>query len=148
MVHIRPANADEAAALSELSREAYGHYVDRMGKEPAPMTEDYASLVQAGGVWVAEHDGALVGLLVLTRRADHLLLDNVAVSPRARSMGIGARLLEFTEDHAREHGLPEIRLYTNEFMTENLAYYARRGYTETGRATDGGYRRVFFTKHL
>lgn len=147
-MNIRPANENEAAALAELARETYGHYVDRMGKEPAPMTEDYASLVRAGGVWVAEHDGALVGLLVLKRRADHLLLDNVAVSPGAQGMGVGARLLEFTEDHAREHGLPEIRLYTNEFMTENLAYYARRGYTETGRATDNGYRRVFFTKHL
>jgi hypothetical protein len=45
-------------------------------------------------------------------------------------------------------GLPEIRLYTNEAMTENLGYYPRRGYRETHRATQNGYRRVFFSKVL
>jgi hypothetical protein len=45
-------------------------------------------------------------------------------------------------------GLPEVRLYTNEAMTENLDYYPRRGYRETHRATQNGYRRVFFSKIL
>lgn len=31
-------------------------------------------------------------------------------------------------------------------MTENLEYYPRRGYRETHRAQQHGYRRVFFTK--
>lgn len=38
--------------------------------------------------------------------------------------------------------------YTNEAMAENLAYYPRHGFAETHRATDHGYRRVFFTKRL
>ena len=33
-------------------------------------------------------------------------------------------------------------------MTENLTYYARHGYRETHRATQDGYRRVFFTKSV
>jgi hypothetical protein len=33
-------------------------------------------------------------------------------------------------------------------MTENLAYYPRHGYIETHRAEDGGYSRVYFSKHL
>jgi hypothetical protein len=32
-------------------------------------------------------------------------------------------------------------------MTENLAYCPRHGYTETHRAEQDGFRRVFFTKH-
>jgi len=47
---------------------------------------------------------------------------------------------------ARRHGLSQVRLYTNEAMTENLAYYPRRGYAETHRAEQGGFRRVFFSK--
>jgi hypothetical protein len=39
-------------------------------------------------------------------------------------------------------------LYTNEVMTENLAIYARLGYHETARRTEGGYSRVFMTKEL
>jgi ribosomal protein S18 acetylase RimI-like enzyme len=148
MLAIRPAVPGDAAALSELARSAYAHYVDRVGKKPAPMTEDYPSLVSTGGVWVAEHDGVLVGLLVLKVESDHVLLDNVAVSPDAQGAGIGTQLLDFTDNYAREHGLAEVRLYTNEAMTENIAYYPRHGFVETHRATDHGYRRVFFTKHL
>jgi hypothetical protein len=33
-------------------------------------------------------------------------------------------------------------------MTENLAYYRRHGYTETHRAGQDGFRRVFFRKLL
>jgi GNAT superfamily N-acetyltransferase len=148
MAIIRPAVPGDATALAELARRAYAPYVDRMGREPAPMTADYPSLVSADRVWVAEQDGVLAGLLVLVRETDHVLLDNVAVCPRFQGAGIGAQLLDFTENFARENGLAEIRLYTNEAMTENLAYYPRHGFVETHRATDRGYRRVFFTKHL
>jgi N-acetylglutamate synthase-like GNAT family acetyltransferase len=145
---IRTARPGDAALLSALARTAYGQYVERMGTEPAPMSGDYLALVHAGQVWVAEHDGAVVGLLVLKLKPDHLLLDNVAVSPSAQGTGIGAQLLDFADSYAREHGRAEIRLYTNEAMTENIAYYPRRGFVETRRATEHGYRRVFFTKHL
>jgi N-acetylglutamate synthase-like GNAT family acetyltransferase len=148
MVTIRPADPDDAGALSELARRAYARYVDRIGREPAPMTEDYLSLVSAGRVWVAEQDDVLVGLLVLELKADHLLLDNVAVRPDCQGAGIGAQLLAFTDNFAREHDLAEVRLYTNEAMTENLAYYPRHGFVETHRATDHGFHRVFFTKRL
>ena len=39
-----------------------------------------------------------------------------------------------------------MRLYTNEAMTENLSFYPRHGYRETGRAVQDGFRRVFFSK--
>jgi hypothetical protein len=50
------------------------------------------------------------------------------------------------EDRARSLGLGEIRLHTDEAMTENLSYYPRRGYAETHRAGQDGFRRVFFRK--
>jgi len=55
-------------------------------------------------------------------------------------------LLDLAEQHARRLRLSEIRLYTNEAMTENVAYYARHGYVETHRAEQDGFRRVFFRK--
>jgi N-acetylglutamate synthase-like GNAT family acetyltransferase len=112
------------------------------------MTEDYAGLVEAGSVWVAEQDGDVMGLLVLKIKPDHVLLDNVAVSPDAQGIGMGARLLDFWDEQARQHGRHEVRLYTDEAMTENITYYPRHGYIETHRATGDGYHRVFFTKYL
>ncbi len=148
MTTIRRARPDDVSLLAELARVAYAPYVDRMGAEPAPMSADYAALVAAREVWVAERDGAVVGLLVLRLAADHLLLDNVAVSRDVRGTGLGGQLLAFACAHAREHGRTEIRLYTNEAMTENIAYYPRHGFVETHRAVEHGYRRVFFAKHL
>ena len=34
---------------------------------------------------------------------------------------------------AKHQGLPEVRLYTNARMTENIAFYAALGYREIGR---------------
>ncbi|MBF6061238.1 GNAT family N-acetyltransferase [Nocardia terpenica] len=148
MATIRSARSTDSEALSELARTAYAHYVDRIGREPAPMMEDYGYLISLGNVWVAEQCGSIVGLLVLEVEPDHLLLNNVAVSPEVQGTGIGAQLLAFAEMRAREHDLSEIRLYTNEAMTENIDYYPRHGYVETHRATEEGYSRVFFAKQL
>ena len=49
-------------------------------------------------------------------------------------------------EHARGLGLGEVRLYTNEAMTENIAYYTRHGYAEIRRHEQDGFRRVFFRK--
>jgi GNAT superfamily N-acetyltransferase len=149
MVTTRPARAGDAAALRELAAAAYARYLPRLnGLLPAPVTADYAAAVTSGTTWVAELDGAVIGLLVLRLEPDHTLLENVAVHPDRHGLGIGGRLMRLAEDQARAWGSPEIRLYTNVVMTENLALYSRLGYHETHRATEGKYERVFMTKWL
>ncbi len=110
------------------------------------MQADYVAVVARGHAWVAERHGELVGLLVVEPAGDHLLLDNVAVAPGSHGHGIGGQLLRLAEAEALALGLSEMRLYTNEAMAENLAYYSRRGYRETHRAVQDGYCRVFFSK--
>ena len=148
MLTVRPAEPSDVGALRAVADAAYRPYVARIGRLPAPMTADYAPAVADGHVWVAARDDAVVGLLVLIPRPGHLLLENVVSLPAEQGRGTGTRLLDFAEEHARQRGLPEVRLYTNEAMTENLGYYARRGYTETHRALDEGFARVFFRKAL
>ena len=148
MLTVRRAEASDVGALAALAREAYEVYVPRIGRPPAPMTADYGEAVRGGLTWVAVRDGVIVGLLVLVVLPDHLLLENVAVLPSAQGSGVGARLLALAEEQARELGREEIRLYTNEAMTENRAYYPKHGYIETHRAGQGGFRRVFFSKRL
>jgi N-acetylglutamate synthase-like GNAT family acetyltransferase len=145
---VRRADASDVDAMRELVQAAYELYVERIGRRPAPMTADYRHAVESGHAWVAQHGERVVGLLVLEPAEDHLLLENVAVLPQAQGLGVGSRLLQLAEEQARAHGLREIRLYTNEAMTENLGYYPRRGYRETHRATQDGFRRVFFAKEL
>ena len=147
-VTVRRATPADVPALYVVVHEAYLLYVPRIGRMPAPMTADYSAAVQSGQAWVAEADGQVLGLLVLVVNQGYLLIENIAVLPSAQRRGIGARLLTLAEDEARVNGLGEIRLYTNEGMTENLAYYPRHGYRETRRAEEHGFRRVFFSKVL
>ena len=145
---IRPAEPGDAAAVRDLVRASYLKYVGRIGREPAPMLEDYAALIRAGEVWVLAEGGEALGVLVMRPAEDHLFVDNVAVAPGQQGRGLGRELVAFAEEKAAEHGLPEVRLYTNEKMHENLDIYARLGFEETGRRLDGGYRRVFMRKRL
>jgi N-acetylglutamate synthase-like GNAT family acetyltransferase len=147
-VRVRPATAADVDAVRDLTLAAYGHYVDRIGRRPAPMDADHGREVRDGQVSVAEADGEVVGLVVLVEADDHLLVENVAVAPTRQGGGVGALLLRHAEARARSAGLPEVRLYTHEAMVENLAYYARHGFVETHRRTEDGFRRVFLTKVL
>ncbi len=134
--------------VRDLVRASYARYVGRIGKQPAPMLEDYAALIRAGEVWVLAEGGEVLGVLVIRPAEDHMFVDNVAVAPGHQGRGLGRELVAFAEEKAAEHGMPEIRLYTNEKMHENLDIYARLGFEETGRGLDGGYRRVFMRKRL
>jgi ribosomal protein S18 acetylase RimI-like enzyme len=145
MRHAGPGDVDELRAIAAA---AYHKYVWRIGRAPAPMTADYAQAVRDGQAWVAIEDGQIAGFVIVIAQPGYLLLDNVAVLPAAQGRGIGTRLLALAEEQARDLGLGEIRLYTNEAMTENLAYYPRHGYVETHRAEQDGFNRVFFRKPI
>jgi ribosomal protein S18 acetylase RimI-like enzyme len=147
-MQIRSAVPSEAQDIHELTQRAYAHYVERIGRRPGPMDEDYAEKVAQNLVSVADEADAIVGLIVLIREPEHLLVENVAVTPERQGEGIGRALLAFAEDMARGAGTPTLRLYTHAAMTENLALYLRLGYEQTGRHTDNGFKRVFFVKHL
>lgn len=146
-IQIRPGLPGDAPAVRAIAEAAYRPYVARNGLEPAPLHEDYPARVAAGQLWVLQDDG-LRGFVVLLHRADHLMLDNVAVDPAAHGRGHGRALLDFAEAQARQAGLPAIRLYTQEIMAENLAIYAARGFRETHRAREHGLSRVFMEKRL
>lgn len=145
---LRRATGDDVGAIKGLVDESFGKYVERIGKPPAPMLTDYAGMLDTSRIWVLERGDDVVGVLVTQDQGDHLLLDTVAVAPSAQGGGHGRRLLELAERDAAEHGLHEVRLVTNEAMTENLVFYPRHGYRETHRAVQDGYHRVFFSKSL
>src|SRR6185436_232457 len=108
---IRPALAADAAAIAAVVRDAYSMYLPRMPKPPGPMLDDYDAVVARGEASVLEIDGAIAGIVVLVDEPDHLLLENVAVTPACKGQGLGRRLVDFTEAEARRRGFAEVRLY-------------------------------------
>ena len=147
-VQVRRATPSDVAAIERIVHEAFDKYVARIGRDPAPMGADYHAAVASSRVWVIDADGEIAGVLVNEVHDDHLLLDTVAIAPGAQGHGYGALLLARAEDDARELGLSEVRLLTNQAMTENQTFYPRHGYVETARGRQDGYDRIFYAKRI
>ncbi len=139
------ADVPEVDALVDA---AYGHYVERIGMLPRPMSDDYAQVIANHRATVAEIRGTIVGVIVLTVDDEGFLIDNVAVDSSHRGRGLGGALLEFAEAEARRAGFDSIHLYTHEKMTENLALYSRLGYVEYDRRSQGEFSLVYMRKRL
>ena len=145
---LRPANELDASEVTACVNAAYRHCIERIGKPPGPMTEDYAKVIRERRVTVAENRGKIAGVLVLALTEEGFLLENVAVHPSHHGKGLGRTLLEFAEAAARREGFDSIYLYTHEKMTENQARYAKIGYVEFDRRTEKGFARVYMRKSL
>ena len=121
----RPA---DAAAIRQLTRDAYAQWVPPIGREPLPMAADYEAAVRAHRFDLLFAAGALFGLIETVAEPDHLSVVNVAVAPAWRGRGHGRALLAHAERIAASHGHDVVRLATNKAFAANLRLYRRLGY--------------------
>lgn len=134
--------------MAACVRAAYSHYIERIGKPPGPMLDDYYVVVREHEAFVGVYKARVVGVLVLLRSNGGLLLDNIAVHPRYQGRGIGRMLLEHAELFTLEAGFECLDLYTHALMTENIDIYRRHGYYETERKRVKGFDRVYMRKRI
>ncbi len=53
-LEFRPARIEDATAITECVASAYSHYIDRIGKPPGPMLDDYSEMIMQHYVQVVE----------------------------------------------------------------------------------------------
>lgn len=136
MTHrIRRAGPADAALARDITRAAYAKWIPLINREPLPMRADYDKAVAEHLIDLWEEGGEALALIEMIPEADHLLIENLAVRPDQQGRGLGDRLLKQAEAVARGLGFEELRLYTNALFAENIAFYSRRGFEETGRAS-------------
>jgi len=136
---LRQAVAADAPAVRELTRDAYAKWVPLIGREPKPMTADYDAAIRNHRIDLLYLEGELAALIETIPEADHLLIENIAVSPAYQGRGLGRRLVAYAEELALSRGRAEIRLYTNNMFAENVALYRKLGYRiEREEAFTGG----------
>ncbi len=75
-------------------------------------------------------NGKLLGVMGMRpvhtfARSAHLHVDDLVVTEAARGSGIGQRLLEHAESHAREHGMTQVFL---DSRPEVIGFYEDNGY--------------------
>lgn len=147
-MQLRPATAQDVPSITATVCEAYVVYIERIGKRPGPMLEDFDPTVRQQSVHVATDALGVAGVIVLEETLEGFFVDNVAVRPRVQGTGVGKCLLQFAEQQALSRGYTSLFLATHELMTENLALYQKVGYVPFDRRLVQGFPRVFLRKQL
>ena len=128
--HLRLSRAvsADAAAVRQLVRDAYAKWVPVFGRDPTPMTADYALAVRQHQVDLLHINDALVAVIELIIRADDLFIENIAVTPSHHGRGLGRMLIAHAEVTAKNLGFHKISLLTGQVMESNLRLYQALGF--------------------
>lgn len=133
---------------------------------PAGLTAEEQSVVSAGfhshseeqgapeykkdrAKWLALDEGRnIAGILTAKILWDWMYIDELWVSPEARSQGLGQRLMQLAEEFARSQDLQGLWLWTQSWQAEG--FYRRLGFSEFTRFDNfpKGHSRIGFRKVL
>jgi GNAT superfamily N-acetyltransferase len=145
---MRRARLADVAAITALTRAAYARWVPVIGREPLPMVADYAAAVARHWIDLWHEGDDLAALVEMVPRADHLWIENLAVSPDHQGKGLGRVMLAHAENMAQGAGLAQIKLLTNAAFAANLVFYPHMGFAEERREPFQGGETVYFTMSL
>ena len=129
---IRRAVPDEAGAISQLIREAFGPFKSQYTADGFEYTTPDADKVSErfaeGPIWAAFQDGSMVGTVSGLPEAERFYIRSMAIKPSAQRLGIGQRLLETLEAFARDAGYKTLYLYTTFVLPGAKRLYEKNGF--------------------
>jgi DNA-binding MarR family transcriptional regulator/GNAT superfamily N-acetyltransferase len=151
---VRFAIEDPASEDARWCFEQYFAELDRRfesGFDPSlSLSADARELsAPAGALIIARLHARPVGCAALKlHKRSPAELKRMWVSPAARGLGVGRRLLDQAERHARNAGVRSIRLETNQTLSEAIGLYRRSGYVEVDAFSTEPYAHHWFEKKL
>jgi len=130
IVPYRPDHAAAWVSLNEYWILAGGYALE--AKDRLVLDDPEGSILSNGGViFIAERDGEAVGCCSLMAMPDGgFEVGKMAVAADAQGLGLGRRLLDACEAHARAAGAPRLYLETNSAQTHAIALYRRFGFID------------------
>ena len=103
-------------------------YTDEAFEFTTPSTDVIRERFSEGPIWLAEREGVAVGTVSGLPEADRFYIRSMAIDPLAQSSGVGQKLLETVERHAREQGFEKLFLYTTYVLPGARRLYEKNGF--------------------
>ena len=134
---LRAATPADAELIFALTLAAYEEYRGRLAPPSGVFEETLADVrlaIDLGGAVIATLDGEPCGCgrYEIAVDGSHLYFDRLSVPPRYRRRGVASAIVRWFEAHARELGIPEVRLGVRLALPGNIALYRGLGYTVDG----------------
>jgi GNAT superfamily N-acetyltransferase len=136
-VHIRLANTEDATDVAALVRAVDMHYVGPEVAQPLEPTKDMVERSMRGSEGtryaVAYREGQPVGLACFAvlrpgfKLSGLLFVKELFIVQPARGQAVGAALMRWLADYARDRGITRIDLTTDGTNTGAQAFYERLG---------------------
>jgi GNAT superfamily N-acetyltransferase len=135
-VIVRPAQASDVPALVPMYEWLFappGSQPSAWDPERAAAALKEAIAADAATVLIAELEGRPAGFctayadLRSVRFGPRVWVEDLAVDPRSRSLGVGKQLLDQAKHWAREHGATHLELDSSESRAEAHRFYEREG---------------------
>lgn len=131
---VRPVAGDDLSAVARLLGElGYPTTPEQVRDRLARVADD-----ESYAAYVAEVDGEVAGFLGLQRGwlyeqdRPYARMLTLVVDARVRRRGVGAALVEFAEQWARERGAYTLMLTTSVRRAEAHLFYESMGFSRTG----------------
>jgi ribosomal protein S18 acetylase RimI-like enzyme len=147
-MQIRAATETDLASIVRCADLAFASVTGHSDKRDVKLQDNLRSQILEGSIQLICDGAKVLGYISLWPSADQMFIDTLAVLPKHHRQGLGSQLLALADSETLRLGLGSVNLFTKATMVDNLEFYRRRGYRETGRCDDDGFCRVFYTKDI
>ncbi len=139
---IRPARASDAEAIAAIWNPVI-RYSTITFTTMEKSADRIAQLIAIHPVFVAEADGSVAGFATYAPFRSgpgyvHTMEHSIHVAADARGTGIGRRLMEALEAHARTEGVHSLVAGISGENTSGIAFHAALGFVHAGRLPEVG----------
>ena len=117
MFQIRPARTEDQESIQQI-------YISFVGPQANQNKSSWEQLIRAGGLFVAQAEGVIIGFGGIDLHAAEQL-KWLYLLPRYQGAGLGSQLLQRLEKIGWEAGLSFLRLHAAPAAVE---FYRKRGY--------------------
>ena len=129
---IRRAVPGDEEIIANLIFEAFAqfreHYTPAAFEYTAASADKIRERFVEGPMWIAYIDGKPVGTVSGLPEEERFYIRSMAIKPSAQRGGVGQRLLDALEAHARAEGFKKLYLYTTFVLPGAKGLYEKNGF--------------------